>query len=190
MYIYNLSFNFVSYTFLYSYSVWCYQVGRICFQNSYFIFEIIDSKRTYSNLLSIVSIQVLCLNYNHIESITGKPKGSQVASSPFHAKILNDNAELSSPLLDKLEVLHLGFVLLFSYKSLTVILLARSNSNCKINIISIFSVKSMLITQLFQLIAGVILAWEIWGTVMGNPGIVLYDIINKLFSAPVHIQRV
>ena len=64
----------------------------------------------------LLFFQVLCLNHNHVESIVSRPKGA----SQFPIKIRpsgmalppeNDpyNPENYTPLLENLEVLHLGY---------------------------------------------------------------------------------
>ena len=64
----------------------------------------------------VISFQVLCLNHNHVESIVPRPKGA----SQFPIKIRPSgmvlppesdpyNPENYTPLLENLEVLHLGY---------------------------------------------------------------------------------
>jgi len=62
----------------------------------------------FGGLIYLINLKVLCLNYNHIESVTGKSKTNHMINAP-HAKITHDDSEFNSPLLEKLEVLHLGF---------------------------------------------------------------------------------
>ena len=73
--------------------------------------------KSRTNEFSSLFLQVLCLNFNHIESIVGKPKASQAPSSPSQTKGIIDitNPEFNTPVLDKLQVLHLGFVVLVSF---------------------------------------------------------------------------
>eukprot|EP00795_Rhopilema_esculentum_P008396 gene8396-14373_t len=70
-----------------------------------------NSLTNFGGLIHLSNLKVLCLNFNHIESIIGKAKGPQVPSSPSHSKVISEltSQEYNTPVLDTLEVLHLGF---------------------------------------------------------------------------------
>ena len=74
--------------------------------------QVISPEHSFTCFILSVNLQVLCLNYNHIESVTGKSKTNHMINAP-HAKITHDDSEFNSPLLEKLEVLHLGLVVVF-----------------------------------------------------------------------------
>ena len=62
-------------------------------------------------LLCSYNFQVLCLNYNHIESIVPKTKafhGNSQSQQGAKGVIDVTNPESNAPVLEKLEVLHLG----------------------------------------------------------------------------------
>jgi Leucine-rich repeat (LRR) protein len=71
-----------------------------------------NSLTSFSGLIHLANLKVLCLNHNRIESITPKAKTQptgRAGNKQTTAVAAVSNSELFSPLLDKLEVLHLGY---------------------------------------------------------------------------------
>ena len=69
-----------------------------------------NNMTSFSGLIYLVNLRVLCLNHNHIECIVPKPKSSNTrgkltaaSGQPFFSP------EELTPLLENLEVLHLGY---------------------------------------------------------------------------------
>ncbi|RUS71694.1 hypothetical protein EGW08_020538 [Elysia chlorotica] len=70
---------------------------------------------SFTGLIHLVNLRVLCLNYNHIECIVPKSKvaagsqGSKRYGSNYPSKNTDYFAENCAPVLENLEVLHLGY---------------------------------------------------------------------------------
>ncbi|XP_064621486.1 leucine-rich repeat-containing protein 9-like isoform X3 [Lineus longissimus] len=68
---------------------------------------------SFSGLINLVNLRVLCLNYNHVECILPKSKASKprgMGNGQSHT-VASDlyNPESYTPVLENLEVLHLGY---------------------------------------------------------------------------------
>ncbi|XP_059173305.1 leucine-rich repeat-containing protein 9-like isoform X2 [Physella acuta] len=68
---------------------------------------------SFNGLIYLVNLRVLCLNHNHIESLLPKPKQSQQALKKPAISTTSKNADNlpapGTPVLENLEVLHLGY---------------------------------------------------------------------------------
>ncbi|XP_077999840.1 leucine-rich repeat-containing protein 9-like isoform X2 [Glandiceps talaboti] len=75
-----------------------------------------NSLSSFSGLIYLINLRVLCLNHNHIETIVPKPKststkqqkGSSQSTAQSNAQDMY-NPENYTPVLENLEVLHLGY---------------------------------------------------------------------------------
>lgn len=64
---------------------------------------------SFSGLIYLVNLRVLCLNHNHVETILQRPKaskGSKADKDPYMDPYMPGSL---TPILDNLEVLHLGY---------------------------------------------------------------------------------
>ncbi|XP_068737471.1 leucine-rich repeat-containing protein 9-like isoform X3 [Montipora capricornis] len=73
-----------------------------------------NSLTSFGGLVNLLNLKVLCLNHNHIESVVAKPKVTSPANSPKRGSDVSLTAEITNPenftpLLPRLEVLHLGY---------------------------------------------------------------------------------
>ncbi|XP_074662952.1 leucine-rich repeat-containing protein 9-like [Tubulanus polymorphus] len=70
-----------------------------------------NNMTSFSGLIHLINLRVLCLNHNHIESVVPKPKTNGKAKTVQSINQANDflNPENFTPLLESLEVLHLGY---------------------------------------------------------------------------------
>ncbi|XP_029195766.2 leucine-rich repeat-containing protein 9-like isoform X1 [Acropora millepora] len=73
-----------------------------------------NSLTSFGGLVNLLSLKVLCLNHNHIESVVAKPKVTSPVSAPKRGGDVALTTEITNPenltpLLPNLEVLHLGY---------------------------------------------------------------------------------
>ncbi|XP_072171420.1 leucine-rich repeat-containing protein 9-like [Diadema setosum] len=64
---------------------------------------------SFSGLIYLVNLRVLCLNHNHVESILQRPKASKGGKTDKDDHIDPYMPGSLAPILDNLEVLHLGY---------------------------------------------------------------------------------
>ncbi|KAK2551434.1 Leucine-rich repeat-containing protein 9 [Acropora cervicornis] len=72
-----------------------------------------NSLTSFGGLVNLLSLKVLCLNHNHVESVVAKPKVTSPVNAPKRGGDVALTTEITNPenltpLLPNLEVLHLG----------------------------------------------------------------------------------
>uniref|UniRef100_A0A2C9KQC8 Uncharacterized protein n=1 Tax=Biomphalaria glabrata TaxID=6526 RepID=A0A2C9KQC8_BIOGL len=71
-----------------------------------------NNLQSFAGLIYLVNLRVLCLNHNHIECILPRAKPQTLVNKKnmsVQGKHIDNSVQNSSPVLENLEVLHLGY---------------------------------------------------------------------------------